>query len=568
MKRRSSIETMRKLIVLVKPMKVYMMIAVVLGVLGFLLSFGIGIFGAYGFISTMPENIKSGFASIPFGGKSFNYYIYALIICALLRGVFHYIEQFCNHFIAFRILAEIRHKVFAAMRGLAPAKLECENPGKLISIIMGDIELLEVFYAHTISPILIAFFTSIVLFVFFSMINPIIAFFALIAQLYIGVLIPIKASKRTNSTGVSLRRNISLLNGKFLDELRGIRETIQYDVGQRGIREINRASKNTIKNQSKLRMEVANMQSNTDRGIIVLSLLQLLVCYLLYKNGVIDASSATIAVIVQISTFSPYIALANLGTTLAQTLACGDRIISLLEEEAEVEEVENGRDISMKEMSIENIHFSYKDIEILSDLSLNIKSKDIIGIMGKSGSGKSTLLKLMMRFWDVNSGCIKMNESDIKEINTKSIYNNIDYMTQSTVLFSGTIRENLLIANREASDEELIEALKKASIYNHILKLNNGIDSRISELGDNFSGGERQRLGLARCFLTDSKMILLDEPSSNLDSHNEAIILRSLTDMKEKAVVIVSHRESTMGICKKIYTMKDGKLHKDISLVN
>lgn len=566
MKRRNSIEIMRKLIVLVKPMKVYMMIAVILGVLGFLLSFGIGVFGAYAFISAMPESVRVGFRNIPFGGKSFNYYIYALVICALLRGVFHYIEQFCNHFIAFKILAEIRHQVFAAMRRLAPAKLECENPGKLISMIMGDIELLEVFYAHTISPILIAFLTSVILFIFFLMINPAIALLGLFAQIYIGVIVPISSSKRTNSTGVSLRKNISLLNGKFLDQLRGIRETIQYDMGERGVLEINRASKNTIKNQSKLRMEVAKMQSRTDRGIIVFSILQLIVCYLLCKNGIIDGSSATIAVIVQISTFSPYIALANLGTTLAQTLACGDRIISLLEEEAEVEEVDNGKDVNMKEMNIENIHFSYKDIEILSELSLNINSKEIIGIMGKSGSGKSTLLKLMMRFWDVNSGNIKMNELDIKKINTKSIYDNIDYMTQTTVLFAGTIRENLLLANREASEEDLIKALKKASIYEHISKLKNGLDSRISELGDNFSGGERQRLGLARCFLTNSKMILLDEPSSNLDSHNEAIILKSLMDMKEKSVVIVSHRESTMGVCKKIYTMKDGKLCKEISL--
>lgn len=392
--------------------------------------------------------------------------------------------------------------------------------------------------------------------------------FALIAQIYIGVIVPISSSKRTNSTGVSLRRNISLLNGKFLDELRGIRETIQYDVGQRGIREINRASKNTIKNQSKLRIEVAKMQSRTDRGIIVLSMLQLLVCYLLYKNAIIDASSATIAVIVQISTFSPYIALANLGTTLAQTLACGDRIISLLEEDAEVEEVEDDQDVSMREMSLEKIHFSYKDVEILSNLSLNIGSQEIIGIMGKSGSGKSTLLKLMMRFWDVDSGSIKINEFDIRKVNTKSIYSNIDYMTQSTVLFAGTIRENLLLANRNASEEELVSALKKASIYDHILKLENGIDSRISELGDNFSGGERQRLGSARCFLTNSKMILLDEPSSNLDSYNEAIILRYLTEMKEKLVIIVSHRESTMGICKKIYTMKDGKLYKESNSLN
>ncbi len=560
MKRRSSIEIMRKLIVLVKPMKIYMMIAVALGVLGFLLSFGIGIFGAYALASTMPDVLKLGFNHIPFGGRSFDFYIKALVICALLRGVFHYIEQFCNHFIAFKILAEIRHQVFSAMRRLAPAKLECENPGKLISMIMGDIELLEVFYAHTISPILIAFLTSIALFVFFAKINLKIAILALLAQLYIGVVIPITSSKRTNTTGVEVRKNISALNGKFLDELRGIRETIQYDVGERGVKEINKASRDAIKNQSILRSEIAKMQARTDRAIIVFSVFQIFMCAFLFKGGQIDATSALVAVIAQISTFSPYIALANLGTTLAQTLACGDRIISLLEEDAQVEEVRDALDVEMKDMSIEDVHFAYKDIEILSGINLDIEAKKIVGIMGKSGSGKSTLLKLMMRFWDVNSGSIKINKHDLKEINTKSIYDNIDYMTQTTVLFTGTIRDNLLIAKKDASEEELIEALKKASIYDHISKLKNGLDSRISELGDNFSGGERQRLGIARCFLSDSKMILLDEPTSNLDSHNEAIILKSLTDMKDKAVVMVSHRESTMGICDRLYTMKNGKL--------
>ena len=560
-KRRNAFSLMAELIKLVAPLKLQMTLAIILGVVGFLLSFGLGIFGGYAMITVLPDAYKIGFDSIPFGGHDFNYYITLLIVCAILRGVLHYIEQYCNHFIAFRILAEIRHKVFKAMRRLAPAKLEGENQGDLISIIMGDIELLEVFYAHTISPIFIATIVSIVMFVFYANINIIVAIVALLSQLMIGVIIPMIASKKSNQVGVEIRKNLGALNGKFLDELRGIKEVIQFNYGDKAISEIEEATKKTWVNQDKLKYQIANQQAQTDGYIVVFSLLQLFICYILASRGIITPAQAFIAVLTQISTFAPYIALANLGTTLSQTFACGDRVLNLLSEKPQVEENTDGVEVELRDVAVENLSFAYNDITILKNLNLDIKKGKTIGIMGRSGSGKSTLLKLIMRFWDPQKGSIKINNENIKNVKTASIYDNIDYMTQTTILFAGTLRDNLKIAKQDATDEEIYEALKKASIYDHVVSLKNGLDTRISDLGDNFSGGERQRIGVARCFLTNSNLILLDEPTSNLDSYNEAIILNSILEEKEnRTVILVSHRESTLGACDTVLKMEKGQL--------
>lgn len=558
--RRGTLRMMLEMVGLVAPLKFQMMGAILLGVVGFLLSFGLGIFGGYAVVSLLPIPVE-GLENIPFGGHDFAWYIRALIVCAVLRGVLHYLEQFLNHYIAFRILAEIRHKVFSAMRRLAPAKLEGENQGKLISIIMGDIELLEVFYAHTISPILISTLTLVCLFVFFVNINIYVALLALASELVVGLVVPIIASEKSKTVGVKIRRELGLLNGKFLDQLRGIREVIQYDKGNVAIDQLADTTEQILKNQEDLRMQVAGLQSNTDTIIIVFSVLQAILCMSLVSKGILRPSEAFIAVLTQISTFAPFIALANLGVTLTQTFACGDRVLSLIEEEPIVERLVDGKDVEMKNLSAENIGFKYEDVDVLKDVNFDLELGETVGIMGKSGSGKSTILKLIIRFWDPQKGSISINGVNIKDINTDSLYENIDYMTQSTILFAGDIRDNLRVAKLDATDEEIYDALKKASIYDHVAKLEHGLDTRVSDLGDNFSGGERQRIGLARCFLTDSKLLLLDEPTSNLDSHNEAVILKSMMDgMKEKTIVLVSHRESTLGVCDRVYSCKNGEL--------
>lgn len=557
-RRRGSIRIMLDLVGLVAPLKFHMIGAIVLGVVGFLLSFGLGIFGGYAIASILGRDLTS---RIPFGGHDFVWYTRALIICAVLRGILHYLEQFLNHYIAFSILAEIRGKVFASMRRLAPAKLEGENQGKLISIIMGDIELLEVFYAHTISPILIASLILITLLVFYANINIYVAILALISYLVVGLLIPIVASEKSKSVGVKIRREIGVLNGKFLDQLRGIREIIQYDKDEIALRDLSKTTEQILNNQENLRMQVAHLQANTDTTIIIFSVLQALLCLSLSAKGLISPVEAFIVVLTQMSTFAPFIALANLGVTLTQTFACGDRVLGLLEEEPLVDKKTDGNNVSMRNLRARDVSFRYDEVDVLNGVNLDLDLGDTVGIMGKSGSGKSTILKLIMRFWDPDKGTIAINGTDIKNINTDSIYDNIDYMTQSTILFAGTIRDNLKVAKIDAKDDEIYDALKKASIYDHIVKLDKGLDTRVSDLGDNFSGGERQRLGLARCFLTESKLLLLDEPTSNLDSHNEAVILKSLIDgMKEKTIVLVSHRESTLGVCDRVYSCNGGKL--------
>ena len=546
-KRRSSPKIISQLIGLIAPLKLQMTLAILLGVLGFLLSFGIGILGGYGVLSVLPGEVARGFGDLPLGGHQFSWYIIALIVCAVLRGVLHYIEQFCNHYIAFRILAEIRHKVFSAMRKLAPAKLEGENQ--------------EIFYAHTISPVMIASLVTIVLFVFFAKIHILVALLALLAQIVVGVIVPIIASERGKEVSVKIRRNIGNLNGKFLDQLRGIREIIQYDKGDHALNEIDDSTRQILDRQNELKGQIAALQANTDTIIIIFSVLQLLLCARLVSTGTITHAQAFIAVLTQISTFAPYIALANLGGTLTQTFACGDRILNLLEEEPVVEEVVDGKDVVFDDVDFQDLTFAYEDRNILTGVNFRIKKGETLGIMGRSGSGKSTLLKLLMRFWDPQEGSISINGINIKDINTQSLYSNIDYMTQTTILFAGSIRDNLRIAKADASDEEIYEALRKASIDEDIRKLEHGLDTRVSDLGDNFSGGERQRIGLARCFLTDSQLLLLDEPTSNLDSYNEAIILKSLVEgSQDKTIVMVSHRESTMGVCDRIIRVKDSRV--------
>ena len=517
-KRRSSPKIISQLIGLIAPLKLQMTLAILLGVLGFLLSFGIGILGGYGVLSVLPGEVARGFADLPLGGHDFSWYVIALIVCAVLRGVLHYIEQFCNHYIAFRILAEIRHKVFSAMRKLAPAKLEGENQGQLISIIMGDIELLEIFYAHTISPVMIASLVTIVLFVFFAKIHILVALLALLAQIVVGVIVPIIASERGKEVSVKIRRNIGNLNGKFLDQLRGIREIIQYDKGDHALNEIDDSTRQILDRQNELKGQIAALQANTDTIIIIFSVLQLLLCARLVSTGTITHAQAFIAVLTQISTFAPYIALANLGGTLTQTFACGDRILNLLEEKPVVEEVVDGKDVVFDDVDFQDLTFAYEDRNILTGVNFRIKKGETLGIMGRSGSGKSTLLKLLMRFWDPQEGSISINGINIKDINTQSLYSNIDYMTQTTILFAGSIRDNLRIAKADASDEEIYEALRKASIDEDIRKLEHGLDTRVSDLGDNFSGGERQRIVLRWCILLLSTQ-WLEIHSCPVDSH-------------------------------------------------
>lgn len=561
--RRSAIQIMGQLIGLVKPLLIFMIAAILLGTVGYLCAIFLTILAgqvvAHGLIPQLfyrMRNPRLVFMPV----KTI---LTIMIVIALLRGILHYLEQYCNHYIAFRLLAIIRHKVFEALQKLCPAKLESRDKGNLISIITTDIELLEVFYAHTISPICIAFLTSLFMVLFIGHYHYLAGLLALIAYIIVGVIIPVINGKLGSAEGMSCRNNFGELNSFVLDSLRGLDETIQYNQGEERKQEIIERSKQLAKQQEYLSYREGAQRSITNTVILLASFGMLFLTLFLYLNHELGFEGIITCTLSMMGSFGPVVVLSSLSNNLNQTLASGERVLSLLEEKPLVEEVEGDKETndSFKGATLNHVTFSYDDETILDDYSLKLEPGTITGIHGVSGSGKSTILKLLMRFWDVNQGSITVNEEKIKQIPTKHLRNMESYVTQETHLFHDSIANNIAIAKKDATREEIMEAAKKASIHDFIMALPKGYDTEVGELGDTLSGGEKQRIGIARAFLHDAPMILMDEPTSNLDSLNEGIILKSLKESsKQKTIVLVSHRASTMNIAETVYEMKDGRI--------
>lgn len=562
-KRRSAIQIMGQLIGLVKPLLIFMISAILLGTIGYLCAIFLTILAgqvlAHGLIPQLFFRMKNTrLVYMPV-----QTIMTIMIVIALLRGILHYLEQYCNHYIAFRLLAIIRHKVFEALQKLCPAKLESRDKGNLISIITTDIELLEVFYAHTISPIAIALLTSLIMVVFIGHYHILAGLLALVAYIIVGVIIPIINGKLGSEEGMAFRTRFGELNSFVLDSLRGLDETIQYGQGEERKKELIRRSQELADQQEYLSFREGAQRSITNMVILLASFGMLFLTLSLYLNHQLGFEGIITCTLSMMGSFGPVVALSSLSNNLNQTLASGERVLSLLEEQPLVEEVEGDQEMSdsFKGSQIDHVTFSYDDKTILDDYSLKLEPGKITGIHGVSGSGKSTLLKLLMRFWDVNQGAITVDEEDIKQIPTKHLRDMESYVTQETHLFHDSIANNIAIAKPKATREEIMEAAKKASIHDFIMTLPKGYDTEVGELGDTLSGGEKQRIGIARAFLHDAPMILMDEPTSNLDSLNEGIILKSLKESsEEKTIVLVSHRVSTMNIADTVYEMKDGRI--------
>lgn len=562
-KRRSDIAIMRSLIVLVKPLTGVMVTGIVLGVAGFLCAIFLTIVGGIGVIKAL--SVFGGdvmFGSIALDDSMTWSQIFAiLVILAVARGVLHYGEQYCNHYIAFRILAIIRHKVFECLRKLCPAKLEGKNKGDLISIITGDIELLEVFFAHTISPIVIAFITSLIMVVFIGYQSTAAGFIALVGYIVVGVVIPVWNGKRSAGVGMKFRNGVGELNNFVLDSMYGVDEIIQYNHGDEQSRKLNDNSRSLAEDQKNLSLYEGSQRAVTNIVIQLFSWGMLFTMIYLYVNSAATFSEMLIATIAMMSSFGPALALSSLSNSLNQTLACGERVLSLLEEAPEVEEVSGKEETIFTGAKAEDITFSYADEVILKNVSVDIDKGKVLGIHGASGSGKSTLLKLLMRFWDVKQGVMRISEKDIKDINTVELRNMSSYVTQDTILFRNTIANNIRVARADADLLAIEEAAKKASIHEFIMRLPHGYETNVGELGDTLSDGEKQRIGLARAFLHDADLLLLDEPTSNLDILNEGIILKSLEKEKSgKTIVLVSHRKSTLSLADRVYEMNNGRL--------
>ena len=586
-KRRSAIRIMGSLIGLVKPLLHIMLAAIILGTLGYLCAIFLTILagqvivhglltGAAGIIVPV-DNMWLAFIPV----KTI---ITVMIVIAVLRGILHYAEQYCNHFIAFKLLAIIRHKVFASLRKLCPAKLEGRDKGNLISIITTDIELLEVFYAHTISPIAIATLTSMVMVIFIGRYHWLAGVIALVAYLIVGVVIPMWNGKRGSQKGMEFRTSFGELNSFVLDSLRGLDETIQYGQGEKRKEQMSERSKNLAGIQKSLSKMEGSQRSFTNMVILLASFGMLALTIWLYDKGAIGFEGILTCTIAMMGSFGPVVALSSLSNNLNQTLASGERVLSLLEETPLVEEIPGDVETPGTESveheftgaEAENVTFAYKvnglegdredglgrDNEVILDnYSLKLQPGKITGIHGASGSGKSTLLKLLMRFWDVQDGSISVDGTNVRKIPTRHLRDMESYVTQETHLFHDSIANNIEIAKPGASREEIMEAAKKASIHDFIMTLPKEYDTEVGELGDTLSGGEKQRIGIARAFLHECPLILLDEPTSNLDSLNEGIILKSLKESaRKKTVVLVSHRVSTMNVADVVYEMENGRI--------
>ncbi len=571
-KRRSAIRIMGSLIGLVKPLLHIMLAAIILGTLGYLCAIFLTILAG----QVIVYGLLTGVArmNVPVDNMwlvltPVKTIITVMIVIAVLRGILHYVEQYCNHFIAFKLLAIIRHKVFAALRKLCPAKLEGRDKGNLISIITTDIELLEVFYAHTISPIAIATLTSIIMVIFIGRYHWLAGVLALAAYLIVGVAIPMWNGKRGSQKGMEFRTNFGELNSFVLDSLRGLDETIQYGQGEKRKEQMSERSKNLAGMQALLSKMEGSQRSFTNMVILLASFGMLALTVWLYEKGEMGFEGILTCTIAMMGSFGPVVALSSLSNNLNQTLASGERVLSLLEETPLVEEIPGNVETSGEESmeyeftgaEAENVTFAYGEEVILDNYSLKLQPGKITGIHGASGSGKSTLLKLLMRFWDVQDGSVSVDGTDVRKIPTKHLRDMESYVTQETHLFHDSIANNIAIAKPGASREEIMEAAKKASIHDFIMTLPKGYDTEVGELGDTLSGGEKQRIGIARAFLHECPLILLDEPTSNLDSLNEGIILKSLKEStKKKTVVLVSHRVSTMNVADVVYEMKNGRI--------
>lgn len=551
MKRRSGWKVMSGLIGLVKPLAGFMVLAVFMGLVGHFCASFITIFGGYAVLNLLGTDKTISLTAI----------FITVGIFALVRGILRYAEQACNHYIAFKLLALIRDKVFGALRRLCPAKLEGRDKGDLISVITSDIELLEVFYAHTISPVLIAAFFTILMSLFIGSFHWILGILAFAAYLFVGILIPIVISRISGDDGMKFRVKSGALSSFVLDSMRGLSETIQYGQGEARLKEMNERTDALSKDEERMKRNTGFNIAVTNTVILIFDIAMLLASSMLYQSGMTDFSGVLIPVIALMSSFGPCVALANLGSTLQNTFAAGNRVLDILEETPAVEEITGKKEISFHGAGADKVCFSYgqdgKEQKILDEVSLKIPEGSIVGIAGKSGSGKSTLLKLFMRFWNVQEGSVKISGTNVGEINTVNLRDMESFVTQETHLFHDSIRNNLKIARLDATDEEVEQACRKASVHEFIMSLPQGYDTAVGELGDTLSGGERQRLGLARAFLHDAPFMLLDEPTSNLDSLNEAVILKSLNEeCSGKTVMLVSHRQSTMRIADIVYSVE------------
>lgn len=557
----STFQVIKRLLGEAKPLAGLMVAASTAGTIGHLAATFLPVFG-----------IIAGFALAgnPVWGMSAAGAITAMIVCAVLRGLTRYVEQYLNHNVAFHLLALFRSKAFAALRRLAPAKLAGKGKGDLIAMLTTDVELLEIFFAHTISPVAIAVTTTIVYAIVAATLSPWMALALIVSHLIIGIIVPRFFATGVRNLGPAIRGAAGELDNVMLDDMRGLDEIIRFGRGEDRAQAIEDRTRALWRDHAKLSR--VNGRFAGVGGLLVALLTSAAAGIAINLAGVnlYDIPALVAAFALLASSFGPTLALAALPANLTQTFASARRLFGLMDEAPAV--VETGTANSDYEgMRLDRVTFAYPgegSEAILADFSLDVPQHGILGIQGPSGRGKSTMLKLLMRYWDPQRGQVTLSGTPLPQIDVHARRRIQAMMSQETHLFDGTIRENLLIALPESEirnggaagvlDARLREALAKASVLDLIDSLPDGLDTQVGELGDRLSEGERQRIGLARVFLRNADLVLFDEPTSRLDALNEAIILRSIHELSKSeqnadkgqdvAVVLVSHRESAMRV--------------------
>ncbi len=563
MKKRSVFKVILSLLKLVDKFVVVLFLAVINGAIGNLLAVSISTLSVIALSSLLGLEISISFTNL----------LIIIVICGILRGIVRYFEQYSNHYIAFKILAIIRHKVFKKLESLSISDIDDKEKGNMMEMITSDIETLEVFYAHTVSPTLIALIVSVVnLIVLGLLTNFILSFVLLFFYILVGVIIPIISYKVLEKDGRSYRYELASFNSFFLDALKGIKELKFFNRIDEKAKIIDEKSSSLDKKRVKSNNKASIFKAISSSMIILSALSIILVSFLINSYSSITSTlfikpyELIIGVVISLSSFGPLIALSALPLNLVQTFSSGNRILDLLDEKASLNEVNDGTTLDYKSVKVNSLSFKYNnaDKEVLKNINLNINENKIIVIKGESGIGKSTLLKLLIRYYKIeDQNMIKYNDIPIDNINTSSLLDNVTMFSQSTYLFNDTILNNLKIASLNASNEEIIDALKKASIYNFVFSLKDNLNTVIDPQKLNISLGEKQRLGLARVILRKPKLLLLDEPTANIDLENEVLFLNSLkTIKKDMSIIIITHKESTSRIADITYKLENGELYE------
>lgn len=483
-----------------------------------------------------------------------------LISCGIIRGVARYLEQYQNHDIAFSLLAHIREQIFSALRTIGPARLTGKNSGELITSISTDVEALEVFFAHTISPVFIASGTMLVTFVFLAQFDLGVALLLLAGQILIGGIIPFISYRRNLQIGDEYKSAFVQVSQTIMENANSLKDIAQFHLEEARLDKLKTDSQ-VLNHQNRRRIFQGNSLQLLSEAVVIGT--TLCVFYLGSSRG-LSMETIVLSVVLSLSSFGPVLALSNLGNALLTTFSSGRRLYQLVHEEPFVEFEESTASITeIETLQAENLSFHYPKTEkaVLEQVSFNLQKGESIGISGESGSGKSTLLKLIMRYWDPDNGTLTVNDFPLSSLKEDSLHHLEGVMEQSTFLFEDTIANNISLKREVVSQAEIEEAAKAAAIHDWILSLPEGYQTQLSKLSRSISDGERQRIGLARLLVYDAPLILLDEPTSNLDYVNEQAILASFKEkLQDKTMILVSHRDSTLKIADKQLHLENGRL--------